>query len=167
MKKIIGMFMVMAIVFTLVGCGSGNSAADNTDNAPVSGNTEIVGTDTTAPVQVEIIDVDLTQLSSTMVYSEVYNMMYEPDGYIGKTVRMNGQFVAYTNEEETAYYPAVIIADAAACCSQGIEFVLAGEKSYPNDYPELNSDITVTGVFETYSEDGYLYCHLVDAVVGV
>ena len=31
-------------------------------------------------------DVDLTNLSSTMVYSEVYNMMSTPENYIGKTV---------------------------------------------------------------------------------
>ena len=36
----------------------------------------------------ESIDVDLTQLSSTMVYSEVYAMVYEPDQYLGKTVKM-------------------------------------------------------------------------------
>lgn len=36
------------------------------------------------------LDVDLTTLSSTMVYSEVYNMMYEPDRYLGKRIKMNG-----------------------------------------------------------------------------
>ena len=35
-------------------------------------------------------DVDLTTLSSTMVYSEVYNMMCEPDRYLGKRIKMNG-----------------------------------------------------------------------------
>ena len=29
-------------------------------------------------------------LSSTMVYSEVYNMMVDPESYIGKTVKMDG-----------------------------------------------------------------------------
>ena len=33
----------------------------------------------------------------------------------------------------------------------------------PNDYPELGSEITVTGTFELYEEDGYQYCRLVDA----
>ena len=60
-------------------------------------------------------------------------------------------------------YFACVIADATACCSQGLEFVLAGEHTYPNDYPELGSEITVTGTFELYEEDGYQYCRLVDA----
>ena len=35
-------------------------------------------------------DVDLTQLSSTLVYAEVYNMASNPQSYVGKTVRMKG-----------------------------------------------------------------------------
>ena len=40
-------------------------------------------------------DVDLTTLSSTMVYSEVYNMMTAPSDYIGKNVKMKGNFSYY------------------------------------------------------------------------
>lgn len=107
--------------------------------------------------------VDLTKLSSTMVYSEVYNMMYEPENYIGKTIKMTGTFAVY-DEAKQNYY-ACVIADATACCSQGIEFEWRGEHSYPEDYPEIGSDITVQGTFETYKEDGYTYCHLADAVM--
>ena len=48
-------------------------------------------------------------------------------------------------------------------CSQGLEFVLAGEHSYPADYPELGTEITVVGTFQTYEENGYVDYHLVDA----
>ena len=53
--------------------------------------------------------------------------------------------------------------DAAACCSQGIEFVLTDEYSYPDDYPEEGREICVVGVFDTYQEGGYTYCTLRDA----
>ena len=109
------------------------------------------------------LDVDLTTLSSTMVYSEVYNMMYEPDRYVGKRIKMDGQFAVYEDPNTGAVYTACIIMDATACCSQGLEFVLAGEHSYPADYPELGTEITVVGTFQTYEENGYMYCHLVDA----
>ena len=33
------------------------------------------------------VDIDLSRLSGIMVYSQVYNMMYEPQKYAGKTVR--------------------------------------------------------------------------------
>ena len=109
------------------------------------------------------LDVDLTTLNSTMVYSEVYNMMYEPDRYVGKRIKMDGQFAVYEDPNTGAVYTACIIMDATACCSQGLEFVLAGEKTYPDDYPELGSEITVTGTFQLYDENGTTYCHLVDA----
>ena len=50
------------------------------------------------------IDVDLTKLSSTMVYSEVYNMLYTPDDYIGKTVKMKGAFAYYEDPETGAIF---------------------------------------------------------------
>lgn len=109
------------------------------------------------------VDVDLTKLSSTMVYSEVYNMMYTPENYIGKTVKMSGMFVAYTNQDQSQFYPAVIIADATACCSQGLEFVLEGNPAYPEGYPEMETEITVVGTFETCEEDGNIYCRLQNA----
>ncbi len=106
-------------------------------------------------------DVDLTSLSSTMVYAEVYNMLCAPEEYMGKTVRMTGAFAIYEGDERNYY--ACIIADATACCSQGIEFVLEGDYSYPEDYPELGTTITVTGVFDTYYEGQYQYVQLIHA----
>lgn len=111
----------------------------------------------------EALDVDLTALSSTMVYAEVYNMMTAPEDYIGKIVKMKGEFAIYHDEAADQYYFAVIITDATACCAQGIEFIWAGEHTYPDDYPELGNEVTVTGEFRTYEEGGYTYIHLIDA----
>lgn len=35
--------------------------------------------------------------------------------------------------------------------------------NYPDDYPELGSEITVSGTFELYEEGDIRYCRLVDA----
>lgn len=110
-------------------------------------------------------EVDLTVLSSIMVYSEIWNMMKAPENYIGKTIKMRGQFVCAGDQEEGKRYFGCLVADAAQCCSQGLEFVLAGEHVYPDDYPALNSRITVTGTFETYQVKGIEYCRIVDAVL--
>ena len=59
-----------------------------------------------------------------------------------------------------------MIQDATACCSQGMEFVLNNDYKFPEDYPAEGEDITVTGVFETYKEGEYLYCHLRDSKLG-
>ena len=149
---------------------STNDPAPNPSTSQVQPTEEEPQGATSDPVQsADGIDVDLTKLSSTMVYSEVYNMMYTPDDYVGKTIKMEGQFAIYQATDENGalipdqIYFACVIADATACCSQGLEFVLADEHTYPNDYPELGSEITVTGTFELYEEDGYQYCRLVDA----
>ena len=113
----------------------------------------------------ETIDVDLTEMSSTMVYSEVYSMLATPEDYIGKTVKMNGIFNYYHDVETGNYFFACIIRDATACCSQGIEFELTDDYIYPDDYPEVGGDVSVIGVFDTYMEGEYLYCTLRNAVL--
>lgn len=126
-------------------------------------------TETTQASESAGIDIDLTALSSTMVYSEVYNMMVTPENYIGKTVKMRGQLEiaqpldADGNPDPQRIYFSCVIADATACCAQGIEFVLAGEHKYPEDYPQPGAEITVSGTFRTYEEDGYIYGQLYDA----
>lgn len=148
-----------------------NTTAEPTEEATFTETTSEPQTETVAKEEAskdasdDNIDVDLTKLSSTMVYSEVYNMLVMPENYIGKTVKMSGMFVIYTNQEETQYYPAVIIADATACCSQGLEFVLKGDPKYPEGYPEMESEITVVGTFETYDELGNIYCRLQNATI--
>lgn len=103
-------------------------------------------------------DVDLTTLNSNMVYSEVYHMVSEPDKYIGKMVRMNGQMDVYKDNGKTYY--SCIIKDAAACCAQGFEFKLG-----KGGYPDAGDEITVLGEFSTYKEDKYTYCMLKNAVL--
>ena len=109
------------------------------------------------------IDIDLTKLSSTMIYSEVYNMMSNPDEYIGKTIRMDGNLAVFKYPERNYY--TCIIQDATACCQQGMEFLWKGEHKYPDDYPKEGDGIIVTGVFDVYFEDQVKYCQLKDATL--
>ena len=114
------------------------------------------------------IDVDLTTMSSTMVYSEVLNMLDYPNQYVGKIIKMSGPFRPFESTNEDYCYPAIVIQDATACCASGIEFLLYGiPRCSPrggNGYPALEEEATIVGRFETYIEDVYLYVHLVDAV---
>ena len=154
MKKLFCVLLAALLLCTLTACGH-----EDTAQKPAAEAAE----DTAA------LDIDLTVLSSTMVYSEVYSMMSFPDDYIGKTVKMKGQFVigyVYntdgTPDESTARF-ACVIADATACCSQGLEFILTGEHTYPDEYPELGAEITVVGTFEWFEEDGCRYYRLGNA----
>lgn len=110
------------------------------------------------------IDIDLTGLSSNMIYAQMFNITSDPDKYTGKKMRVKGYF-SYTTGDNGKEYFAVIIPDALACCSQGLEFVRDGDYTYPDDYPKLDEEITITGYFDSYKEGIYTYCELTDAVI--
>lgn len=110
------------------------------------------------------VDLDLSVLSDTVVYSQVYDMVMEPEQYLGRVVRVKGSLSYFQDPDTLKEYFAVVIADATACCAQGIEFVWNGRR-YPEDYPPLDTELTVTGVFNTYEENGYTYLQLADAEV--
>ena len=136
--------ILLTAVLLLCACGGGETtAAHASDSAGTA----------------EAVDLDLTQLSSTMVYSEVYNIMTRPEDYVGQTIRLEGQCLsAYYEPTKTTYY-SIVVQDATACCAQGIEYVLTDGQSYPAD----GGDATVVGRFESYDEEGTVWYHLVDA----
>lgn len=108
------------------------------------------------------VDYDLTVMGADMVYATVYRMMMEPADFVGKTVKMRGLYYNSYYEPNNKYYNYCIIKDALACCSQGLEFVCSdADAASLSD----NEEVTVTGTFETYSEDGSLYCHIADAKI--
>jgi uncharacterized membrane protein YcgQ (UPF0703/DUF1980 family) len=90
-------------------------------------------------------------------------MMTNPDSYKGKSVRAKGTFSYFKDDATGKEYFAVLVQDATACCAQGIEFVLKGDYKYPQDYPEQDTEITVSGRFDCYSEGEYSYIQLLDA----
>ena len=171
------LFAALAATALLVGCGD-TSAVDKiaasqgvTTEKPTKSAAELAEPiHTTAPTteavtapQMSGEQLDPTTLSASMVYGQVYDMVYHPEDYLGKTVKMRGPFAYYYDEATGKEYFAVLITDAMACCSQGIAFVLDGEHSYPDDYPELNSEITVIGRFSSYNENNIPYSQLTNA----
>jgi len=105
MKRTFPLLVFLAVLCFFAGCSSRNAA-------------DFYG-------GVDGVDLDLTRLSSTMVYSEVYNMRYDPEPYYGKVIRIEGLFSAYENPMTGEPYFNCIIPDATACCSQGLQFCLA------------------------------------------
>jgi hypothetical protein len=94
-------------------------------------------------------------MSSTMVYSMVYQMVTDPQKYIGKTIKMKGSFSSYVDEETGRRFFGCIIQDALACCSQGLAFELEKPRKYPKEYPSEGASITIIGTFEFEKvEDG-------------
>ena len=130
-------------------------------------------TDTTAPTKampaalvipddLPPVDVDLSGLSRTLMYAQAYDMIYSPDDYKGKTVRMSGPIDSYADETTGETHYVCIIEDATACCTQGIEFELEDDAAYPPS----GSEALVCGTFDFYLRDDlFLICVLRDATV--
>ena len=117
----------------------------------------------------DAIDIDLSVLSADLRYAQVYDMCMNPDAYVGKVVKAQGLYSYWKNEETGAEYKTVIITDALACCAQGIEFKEAAGQTLPTPYTGQEDasgcELTVTGVFGYYVEDGNIYIELSDAVI--
>ncbi|WP_243061275.1 hypothetical protein [Dorea sp. AF36-15AT] len=129
-------------------------------------------TDTQTPESVQgtvnapeaAVDVDLSVMDSDMIYATVYQMMSDPEQYVGKTFRIEGKFyVTYDEMTKNQYYYCVI-KDATECCAQGLEFVWGdGSHIYPDEYPTDGTEVIVDGTFELYMENDSRYCRLENA----
>ena len=145
---------------------SASASATEATSEPTYG--QVVNGDSSVIAQYksEGVDVDLTLMGKDLIYATVYQMMSKPEEYEGKTIRIEGKYYASYYPITDKYYNYCLIADAAACCSQGLEFELGGGAVYPEGYPEDQSEVIVTGVFETYTEEAgqtFYYCRLRDA----
>ena len=98
-------------------------------------------------------DLNLAFMSSTVIYSEIYNMMMEPEDYAGKTIRVQGLFSTGDGKDGELIF-GVIVPDATACCVQGIEIRREGDYVWPDDYPENGEPIVVQGVL-SYEKEEY------------
>lgn len=122
------------------------------------------GRDRTASEAVSDVDIDLSTLNTNIAFAQISAMYTEPWNYIGKAIRVKGTLDAYTDETGEEH-SMVMVADAAACCAQGIEFVWKSGGGYADEYTGLGEAVIVTGHFELYQEEGYSRIRLLDADV--
>ena len=97
-------------------------------------------------ISAEVVDVDLTALSATMVYSAVFDIVENPAAYRGKTIKIRGTYFAMHDPAKDEYHHSCVIWDATACCMQGMEFELADK-----NYPPNETEITLIGKFDVYT----------------
>lgn len=200
-KKVLYGFMAVCLILGICGCGDkekgpqyenkvesvmqsqieqakASEDASDTEDADASETVDFTPSENglllpDAPAQVATSDVDydLTQMDSDMVYATVFQMMQNPSTYVGKTFRIEGLYASEYFEPTKQTYSFIIIKDAMACCSQGMEFVWEDQDGVHDisEYPKQDTDIMIEGVFDTYKEEGdnTLYCHLRNASLQV
>jgi uncharacterized membrane protein YcgQ (UPF0703/DUF1980 family) len=104
-------------------------------------------------------NIDLTRLSATMLYAEVYNIMTAPEKYIGKTIKISGVYNLHCLGENC--YRFLMVTDAGGCCPMGLEIFIDDKYAYP----ENGADIEVSGEVKSYETSGEAYyCLYVDDI---
>lgn len=174
MKKRLCVLLIVITLCSLAACGAAAVSASEQTPPVLPAETPLptraptplpTAEPTPQPLsETETGELDLTGMSGTMLYTMIYNMMKQPDDYLGRTIRVKGQFSAYVDEKSGKSYYACYIADAAGCCAQGLEFLPADALAYPDDFPEPGTDISVRGELALMQEEnGFQYLVLKDA----
>ena len=150
MKKTL-LIALCAACLLLNGCGK--DAATVSSGAALA---KAIAENTAAPVSAAA-EIDLTKMSSTMVYSYVFNMVNAPNDFIGQRFRIRGNYDEEYWDQTKLTYHYIVIADATACCAQGLEFVLTDINAA---YPQVGEEFEISGTFGTYTENGNLYIRI-------
>lgn len=153
-----------ALALALTGCAAQPAQSTAAVSTSVPTPAATATPQPTATPSPDGVDIDLTQLSATMVFAEVAAMVRTPEDYLGKTVRMAGPLAVYEANPALGidYFYTVVIQDATACCQQGMEFI------WPEGtLPEAGTGLVVTGTFAEYDCGGLPSYHIVADTVEI
>ncbi len=123
---------------------------------------KMTGSDGNANISTKIMapaDLDISILSEKKEYEAMVDILNSPGEYVGKVIKMSGQYYLYYDEETEDTYPNCVLYDECGCAA-GVEFQLkAGE------YPKTGTNITIQGKYGLYKEGDDQYYALLDAVI--
>ena len=109
-------------------------------------------------------ELDLTALNETIAYSQLVNILKEPDEYLGTPIKVKGIYSAPFNGFSHVYNYTVTIQDNTQCCAQGIEFFLRNENDL-SLLPEEGELVTIKGTLDLFEEGKHAYCLISDAMI--
>ena len=163
MKKLLTVMVIASIVLT--GCSTTTTKIGLTDLQEQDTDTMI------APgVATGQIDFDLTTLDTTD--EMIQDIAYNPDKYIGKKIRLQGISNQFTDPDTLITYYSVRVRDNGNGGMTYIEYLIGDDElgsyqSYKNTYPEDESEIIITGIYETYEENDHTFYRLKNSEVSV
>ena len=105
--------------------------------------------------------IDLSLMPQEKAYGYLMEISKDPQAYLGKTIRLRGIFFVQGEETDSnSYYCIVMDKDGN---SIPMDFIPPQDMEYPSDFPPVQTDITVQGVFTAFAdeEQGQMYCAIV------
>ncbi|NLJ64373.1 MAG: hypothetical protein GX337_03145 [Christensenellaceae bacterium] len=104
-----------------------------------------------------IIQHDLSRLSSTMAYAQLYDMLCNAENYVGSAVKLKGPYMPYQSEAgELMHF--VLVYDMQGCCELALEMLPTRGANI--EYPEMNTEIEAEGLFDICNDDGVRFVAL-------
>lgn len=112
------------------------------------------------PVSIEdtgaAIPVDL-EIKEKMFVAQTNDVYFNPEDYLGKTIKLEGIFsVLDVPETNMTYYS--VIRYGPGCC--GVDANAGFEVEWDKAYPKQDDWVEAVGVLESYEEDGSSYLRL-------
>lgn len=156
MKRIIALFLIIAMTFVFVSSCSQNTKTEDTKQSEV-----ITEKEQNEELKV---DLDVTEFSITIVYALLENMVQNPDDYIGKTVKITGNMSTWKDKNEDDVY-CLTIWDQTQCCSAEIRIKFDYEKVDKSSIPSPGEDYTVIGIFDSEFDGETYYSYLWNCVI--
>ena len=99
-----------------------------------------------------------------IAYSQLVNILKEPDEYLGTPIKVKGIYSAPFNGFSHVCNYTVTIQDNTQCCAQGIEFFLRNENDL-SLLPEEGELVTIKGTLDLFEEGKHAYCVISDAMI--
>jgi uncharacterized membrane protein YcgQ (UPF0703/DUF1980 family) len=158
MKKVIAMLAAILLI-ALSGCQKApvNVSAKNGNGTPALGAQSVTPT---APVPQAVSTADDTgviEIREKMFVAQTNEIYVNAPDYLGRAIKYEGIFQAYTWEENGVTYRSVI-RYGPGCC--GTDANCGFEVIWDGEYPEIDDWVEAVGVLEEYDEDGNIYLRL-------
>jgi hypothetical protein len=162
MKKLLSLILILSLMISLfVGCADNESTSDSSiPGSDTADATESESENSTSIEPDPRVDVDLTVMSSTMVFAEVNRIVTDPIGTLGNKIKAEGAFDIFTDEDADQNFYYIIIFDALECCQEGLEMIFPESYTFPEDYPSQDEEIEVIGTLSSHNDYGVEYYYL-------
>ncbi len=162
MKYIIASFLLaVGLVYLFASYGSASGGASAADKP--------------AMFEGKPVDIDLARMSNTMQSTYTYRLSANPRELEGQTMRLTGQLLSRIDERDGQRYFGCLLGTPGGCpcCTPSgvLEFIPKDGMKWPDDFPPIESLVSVTGRIKVFKEKDpnrggfYSIPRLVDAEV--
>ena len=100
------------------------------------------------------VDIDLSELSLSIIQTEYSQIVSNATDYSGKTIRAYGSYYTLFFDDTGKHSHYIIVVPGDECCRLGFEFRRDGDYVFPQDYPSENAIILITGTLHRDADSG-------------